>query len=115
MKSSSILADKKADNILAAFLSSLLNKKLIYILSRNEILYSSLCKKIVASLVRNFVPEKSRKSIWPLSFPFVSVVTNILDFSMAFFYPNLRTLLYTIGNGNLEFQTMKFRISNKEI
>ena len=28
--------------------------------------------------------------------PFVSVVTNILDFSMAFFYPILRTLLYTI-------------------
>ena len=36
-------------------------------------------------------------SSWPLSFPFVSVVTNILDFSMAFFYPILRTLLYTIN------------------
>ncbi|MBO5125503.1 MAG: hypothetical protein J6C11_10305, partial [Spirochaetaceae bacterium] len=35
-------------------------------------------------------------SSWPLSFPFVSVVANILDFSMAFFYPILRTLLYTI-------------------
>ena len=35
-------------------------------------------------------------SSWPLSFPFVSVGTNILDFSMAFFYPILRTLLYTI-------------------
>lgn len=30
------------------------------------------------------------------SIPFVSVLTNILDFSMAFFYPILRTLLYTI-------------------
>ena len=38
-------------------------------------------------------------SSWPLSFPFVSVGTNILDFSMAFFYPKLRTLLYTI-DGN---------------
>ena len=28
---------------------------------------------------------------------FVIVVTNILEFSMAFFYPKLRTLLYTIG------------------
>ena len=58
----------------------------------------SSCNWIVSSLVRNFVPEKSRKSIWPLSFPFVSVVTNILDFSMAFFYPNLRALLYTISH-----------------
>ena len=26
------------------------------------------------------------------------MVTNILEFSMAFFYPKLRTLLYTIEN-----------------
>ena len=53
------LADKKADNILAAFLSNSYKKKRQYsgcffikppvklyddILSRNEILYSSLCK-----------------------------------------------------------------------
>ena len=54
-------------------------------------------------------------SSWPLSFPFVSVGTNILDFSMAFFYPNLRALLYTIGNGNSEFLIRKFKISNNEI
>ena len=35
-------------------------------------------------------------SSWPLSFLFVSVGINTRDFSMAFFYPNLRTLLYTI-------------------
>ena len=36
-------------------------------------------------------------SSWPGSFPFVSVGTNILDCSMAFFYPILRPLLYTIA------------------
>ena len=49
-------------------------------------------------------------SSWPLSFPFVSVGTNILDFSMAFFYPILRTLLYTIKYSQQElFESNEYK------
>ena len=42
------------------------------------------------------------------SFLFASVVTNSLKFSIAFFYPKLRTLLYTIRKSRVSIVFCKF-------
>ena len=61
-----------------------------------------LIRSILASMkIPTYVEGENMNKIYGgtstfITTVFVSVVTNILEFSMAFFYHKLRTLLYTI-------------------